>query len=585
MSILKKLKPNFWDHEDVAAGPYKHLFNFRRIWKLAVLLSVVVTIIPLLSLTMIDQVVSKKSIESEIILRVSRLVSNTSMTVSFFMRDRWSVLEFVTGHNTFAELRNPERLSSILDNLKSGFGGFEDLGLIESSGIQTSYAGPFMLDNLNYNNQPWYRNVLEHGAQMSEVTLGYRGSPHLDIAVKKKLSNNSFYVLRASINSKNFNDLFSQFHASGLGDAFLINNDGVLQTSSAMYGKVLDKIPLPVPQFSESVEVMEVKSANGEVLIVGYSYIPQTPFILMILNKKDELLVSWQKTRSDISLFLVISILVILIVILGGTTYLVEKIHLADQKRIMTLHQVEYQNKLASIGRLAAGAAHQINNPLAIINQKAGLIKDLFRLKDNYKHDQKLMDLVDSILSSVDRCGSITKSLLNFAGHLEVKFQLIDLGKIINNVLILLGRDAERKSIDLVVNIEEDISKIESDQSHLQQIFLNILNNTFEALKKGGRLEIQVEKQDNNSIKVVFTDDRPHIPEKDLKRIFDPFFSTKGKRVGTGLGLPITYGLVQEIGGSINVKSVPGQGTSFIIILPFKMEKTAILNEESMTLE
>jgi signal transduction histidine kinase len=195
------------------------------------------------------------------------------------------------------------------------------------------------------------------------------------------------------------------------------------------------------------------------------------------------------------------------------------------------------------------------------------------------------MDLVESILSSVDRCGSITKSLLNFAGHLEVKFQLIDLGKIINNVLILLGRDAEKKSIELVVKIEEGISKIESDQSHLQQIFLNILNNIFEALKKGGRLEIQVEKQENKSIKVVFTDDRPHIPEKDLKRIFDPFFSTKGKRVGTGLGLPITYGLVQEIGGSINVKSVPDQGTSFIIILPLKMERTVILYEESMTIE
>jgi len=477
MSILKRLKPKFWDHEDVAAGPYKHLFNFRRIWELAVLLTVGMTLIPMIALTLIDHKFTKNAIESGILLQMSRLVSNTRRTISFFMAERRSAL---------------------------------DIG--------------------------------------------------------------------------RFNDLFSQFHASGLGDVFITNRMGILQTPSHRYGKVLEKMTLPVLEYSNESKVIETKTPDGERLILGYTYLPETPFILMIVKKKAELLGPWQKARSDIIWFLIASMTVILIVILGVATYLVQKIHVADQKRIMTLHQVEYQNKLASIGRLAAGAAHEINNPLAIINEKAGLIKDMFTFKKLYAEDKKLMGLVDSILTVVKRCGRITKSLLNFTRHIDVKVQPIDLGKIITNVITLLGRDAEIRSIVISVKVQEDIPQIESDQSHLQQIFLNLLNNAFEALSGGGRLEITVRREEGEFVSITFMDDRQGIPREDLRRIFDPFFSTKGRKVGTGLGLPITYGLVQEIGGSIRVKSEFGKGTYFIIRLPLKMDKKENLGREFMAL-
>ena len=576
MSIIKRLKPAFWDHEDVAAGPYKHLFNFRRIWQLAVLLTAGVTLIPMVILTLIDHKVTKNAIESEFFLRMSRLVSNTSGTISFFISERRAALDFVVQDNPLEALRDPERLASVLESLRKGFGGFEDLGVIESNGIQRTYAGPYKLEDVNYSNQGWYRDILERGLYMSDVVLGLRQVPHLDIAAKQTLPNGSFYILRAAIDTERFNDLLSRFRASGLGDAFIINHRGILQTQSWSYGKVLEKIALSVPEYSKEIKVVETETADNDPLIVGYSYIPETPFILMIVKKKADLLNPWLKARKDIIWFLIASITVILIVILGVATYLVKKIHVADQKRIMTLHQVEYQNKLASIGRLAAGAAHEINNPLAIINEKAGLIKDTFTLTKHYTGDEKLMGMVDSISSAVVRCGRITKSLLNFASHIDVKVQSIDLGNIITNVLTLLGRDAEERSIAISVKIQEDLPGIESDQSHLQQIFLNLLNNAFEALKEGGDLEIRVDLEDAQFVTVAFTDNRLIIPEEDLKRIFDPFFASKGKRVGTGLGLPITYGLVQEIGGSIRVESETGKGTCFIIRLPLKMGKKIV---------
>jgi two-component system NtrC family sensor kinase len=123
----------------------------------------------------------------------------------------------------------------------------------------------------------------------------------------------------------------------------------------------------------------------------------------MVVKHKQELMKAWDNTRKELIGFLAISVAFILFVILWGATYLVNRIFQSDQKLIVSLHQVEYTNKMASIGRLAAGVAHEINNPLAIINEKAGLMKDLFLFKEEYKQNEMLMGLLDSILTSVAR--------------------------------------------------------------------------------------------------------------------------------------------------------------------------------------
>ncbi len=571
MRLLEKVIPAFWDQQEVASK-FKRLYNFRRIWKVTVILTSVVSILPLLFFALIDYNVTKESVESEIILRTSQFTSNVWRSVSFFLDERRAALEFAIYDNTFEELCNPVRLAELLENLKKGFGGFADIGVINSAGFQKNYIGPYTLEleGKDYSDQEWFGEVVEQGKYISDMFLGFRNVEHMVIAVKHDLPDGSFYVLRATLEQQ-FSNMLTQMEVSGRGDTFLINKNGMIQTPSRYYGKVFEKISLPVPRYSPKSQVIEGKNSDGTSIIVGYAYIPESPFILMVVKQKNELMKPWYETRIYLIGYLVISITVIIIWILGSATYLVSRLHSADQKRVKNLHMAEYSNKMASIGRLAAGVAHEVNNPLAIINEKAGLIKDIFTYRNEHTGDAKLISTVDAILSSVERCGKITRRLLRFARHMDVNIQQISLEEIINEVLGFLGKEAEYRDIDIIVDIDKEIPRLESDRGKLQQIFLNIINNAYAAMSDGGRLEISVRCKEEGFVSATVFDNGCGIPEPDLKRVFEPFFSTKTNRGGTGLGLSITYGLVHELGGEIHATSKAGEGTSFIITLPLKM--------------
>jgi two-component system NtrC family sensor kinase len=567
--MLKKLKPAFWNVRPQSQGASKYLFNYLRIWKLSVLLTSIVVLVPLIFITFVSYTVMARDLETEYRLRMARIVSNARRTIDFFLSERRSALEFIVKDNQFSSLHNPARLSAILGSLRKSFGEcFMDLGIIEGHGKQITYVGPFALQNKDYHNQPWFRQVVDQGVYISDVFLGYRNVPHLVIAVKQSLPDGSFHVLRASLDIQPCEDLLSGLELSGRGDAFIINHQGILQTGSRYHGKVLEPISLPIPQNNPTTQVVEVVNQAGERLFVGYRFIEDAPFILMIVKRKNDLMQSWKKTRLALILFLIGSVTITLAVIVGMVTYMVRNIYIADEKRLMTLHQMEYSNKMASIGRMAANVAHEINNPLAIINEKAGLIQDLFTLKQKYAGDAKLAGLVESILTSVRRAGKITKRLLTFARHLEGTVETVQVEQIIREVLSFLEKAAEYSNIQIRIQASPETPPIESDRGKLQQIFLNIINNAFAAMEKGGLLDIQVAPDLPGSIKVQIKDTGCGIPADDLHNVFEPFFSTKTSKGGTGLGLSITYNLTHEIGGDIKVASQVGQGTCFTVTLP-----------------
>jgi signal transduction histidine kinase len=335
-----------------------------------------------------------------------------------------------------------------------------------------------------------------------------------------------------------------------------------------------------VPEYAEHTQIFDTRGEQGQPLMVGYAYIANSPFILLLVKEKLEIMQNWYGLRKNLIIFFLGSFVVIFLVFYVIPTYIIQGLYEAEQTHSRAIQRLEETARLASLGRLAAGVAHEINNPLAIINEKAGLVKDLIIFKEEYKHDKRLESLIDSVLESVERCGAITKQLLGFARHAEVSVSTTPVGKIIGDVLSFLEKEAAYRNISLNLDIPADLPPLVTDRGKVQQIFLNLINNAFQAVGDGGRITIAARQLDGGKMAVSVGDNGCGISDENLQRIFDPFFSTKKGSGGTGLGLSITYGLVQRLGGQIAVESELGKGTTFTVTLPVETKE---VRDEGLT--
>lgn len=565
LNLLRQLFPARWMEETEAEAKKS---RYSRLWRYAFVLTALVSIGPLVAMTAVSYYQYKKAFKEELISPTHRLTSSVKRSMEFFLSERRSAMMFLIRNRSFAELADQEPLKRIFRDMKEAFGGFVDLGLIDSAGVQRTYAGPYELQGINYRDQDWFHEVRLRDVYVSDVFMGYRNFPHFVIAVKHEGQDGGFYVLRATLDMDVLQQQLQVLELRPASDAFIINRQGILQTPSRVRGNVLEKAYTPVPPFSTGVEVVEEQDEQGNPYIAGYAYIEQSPFIFMLIKRPEALTQNWSAMRNRLLGFLGGSIVVILLLLASTSSYMVYRLREADRKQREALHQLEYTNKMASIGRLAAGVAHEINNPLAIINEKAGLLKDHLSLAgDTVPQKEKFIRLADSVLASVERCSTITHRLLGFAKHIDVRLETIDLYSLISEVLSFLDKEAAFRNITISINVPPNFPTIESDRGQLQQVFLNIINNSFEALQKGGKIIVTLQEKDAGMVEVTISDTGPGISPDILPYIFEPFFSTK-REYGTGLGLSITYGIIQKLGGKINVQSDVGHGASFIITLP-----------------
>jgi hypothetical protein len=218
-------------------------------------------------------------------------------------------------------------------------------------------------------------------------------------------------------------------------------------------------------------------------------------------------------------------------------------------------------DKLSSIGLLAAGVAHEVNTPLAVISTYAQM------LAKQVAGDEQKSKLLDKIARQTFRASEIVNSLLNFSRTSSTAFEDIDLNRVVRETLTLLEHQFQKAGIVVETEMNETISQIRGNQGKLQQVFLNLFINARDAMESGGTLSVTT-KPDVGGVRVEVRDSGPGIPHENLARIFDPFFTTKGARKGTGLGLSVSYGIVEEHGGVIEVESKPGEGTVFRLEFP-----------------
>ncbi len=246
---------------------------------------------------------------------------------------------------------------------------------------------------------------------------------------------------------------------------------------------------------------------------------------------------------------------------------------LTMEKKLQETHlQLVSSEKMASLGKLAAGIAHEINNPLGGI-----LIYSSLMMEDILEDDSKRQDLA-RIVQEAGRCKDIVKSLLEFARQTEPKKEPTDINRAITDGLFFLVNQALFHNIRIVKELDPFLPFIRGNVGQLKQVFMNIIVNAAEAMHGSGTLTITTSQSpDRKTVLIEFTDTGEGIPEDNLTRIFDPFFTTKDVGKGTGLGLATSYGIIEDHGGKISVKSKVGEGTTFTIELPIHQGTQAIL--------
>ena len=486
-------------------------------------------------------------------------------TIEALVESLQSIVTFIAREDRYYALLNEKDLRILFDRLKEEYGDFVDLGVIDSAGLQRSYSGPYDLEGKNYSSQEWFKEAMTKTVYISNVYLGYRQIPHFVIAVRKRIPDtDDYWLLRATINADTLQKFIATIQTKATNDMFIINSDGQLQTASRTYGPTLSSYDKDLSPDGISIHKEGAKTTT----LHASAALKNTPWTLILTEQDYVHKEEWTSFRQRlIFIFLGCSVTVIL-VITKLVGILTDRIRESEEKRHNLLAEAEHSNKLASIGRLAAGVAHEINNPLAIINQKSGLIGDFLEITPSFEYKEKIVKSLVVINDSVLRCKNITHRLLGFARRMDAVIEEIDLNRLINDVILFLENESLHNRIKIRTTLESGLSPIQSDRTQLQQIFLNIINNAIDAIVHDGVIEISSATL-NDGVEIKVKDNGPGMTPEIVEHIFEPFFTTKELGKGTGLGLSITYGLINKLGGTISVDSAVGHGTVFTIHIPF----------------
>jgi len=380
--------------------------------------------------------------------------------------------------------------------------------------------------------------------------------------------------LRATIDFVAFNTLVENIRIGQTGFAFIVNKDGEFQTRSLLDVAACKDIYLDVLAEGKAGEnkmsIAERCDSTGKKNILVADFLKGNDWLLVYQQDSADAFSDLGRALRWTILINVLGGLAILTMAFILSGRIVKRIAKTDQEKNKVDEQIIETGKLASIGELAAGIAHEINNPVAIMVEEAGWIGDLLE-EEEFKESSNLSEFkraLNQIRTQGKRCKDITYKLLSFARKTDPREQDVQLNELLDELVVLSGQRAKYGNITITTDFQEDLPTVMVSQSEMQQVFLNLINNSMDAMeKRGGKIEVRTLLEGRHLV-VEISDNGPGIPRANLGRIFDPFFTTKPVGKGTGLGLSICYGIIKKYGGEIEVQSAPDVETTFRVKIP-----------------
>ncbi len=521
---------------------------------------------------------------------ISEFVQKHRQNIDTFLGEKLANISYIASQFESGQQSPKEFLKKNLELLERGYGDvFTDMGLVDQNGIQVAYEGPYRLDNADYKTAQWFKEAMERPIYISDVFTGLRGYAHFIMAVKLKIDGKN-YILRATINFTKFNSMVEDIYIGKTGIAYILNAKGQLQTKADI--KINPSfLPFLVEhQDNGETIITEREDVAGEKYLFFISALKNVNWIFVFRQDKSDAFFDLFKIKLLAGFIFIAACIAILLVAFKLPRNVVKLISSADAKSENMKMQVIESGKLASIGELAAGIAHEINNHVAIMVEEAGWIEDLLHEDDliESKNLDEFRRSLRQINTQGKRCKEITHKLLSFARKTDSTANDVQVNDCIREMVSLTSQMARYNNVSFETNLEDGIPFVRISPAELQQVILNLINNAIDAMEKSGgiiKIETKQSKLEKNSLVIIIEDNGPGIPKDNLERIFDPFFTTKAVGKGTGLGLSICYGIVQKMGGKIDVTSQVGVGTRFRIWIPFQdnLSENKAISEQGET--
>jgi len=539
---------------------------------------ILVSFAPLLVVVLIAGYQYSVAYEEKVEAHLRELVLKHDQTIDSYLDEKMAEIRVLAKVIDLGSLATPAGIRALHDALTVGHGSdFVDLGLIDERGIQVAYSGPFRLQGLDYSREAWFRAVREKTVHVSDVGLGMRGVPHFIIALRMRAQGRE-WVLRTTLDFIAFNRLVEDIRIGETGMAYIVNREGEFQTTPRR------DMTAEVPFLRELARSLtgsadRVRGRAAMAVMDNPATGRETIFVTSPIKGGDWLMVYQQEANDAFATLNRSRDLAVGILFLGGLSITVmaflmsrrmaRKVEKADAAKDILNEQVIEAGKLASVGELAAGIAHEINNPVAIMVEEAGWIQDL--LEEGLSEDdneREVQRALNQIRTQGARCKEITHKLLSFARKIDPTVMSFDLNDLVREIAELSGQRAKYANVVIETSLGDNIAPVEASPSEMQQVFLNLVNNAIDAMDPGGGDLDIITRQEGDTVVALVSDTGSGIPEANLSRIFDPFFTTKPVGKGTGLGLSIIYGIINKLGGTITVDSAVGRGTTFTISLP-----------------
>ncbi len=564
------------------------LLQYKSIKKAILFCMIFVPLIPFIVSMAIGYYYFATSLEHSVTSNMEKIVYDHRQMIELFFKERISDLEFIQDSYTLNQLSHPEKLKQVFLNLVKRSSAFSDLGIFNEDGIHVAYCGTYTLTGKVYKKADWFQQAMQKKSFISDIFLGYRQAPHFVIAVALN-STNPKWVIRASIDTQTFDSLVEQVRIGRTGEAYIVNSEGILQTnrrSGGMLMEVLDET-IRFPSHDEEILTFISHDSTGKEFMYATTWLEGNKWLLVVRQPKDD---AFQPLRRAAYLIFGVSILggfVIIGIAFYTTHRIIARMKKKDIEKDQLVKQLIGTSRMAELGEMAAGFAHEINNPLQIIKNEQSLIQIIVsELKEagilkRSKNLDELNDSLDQIQLQISRCSQITQSILKFSRLNEPVLTHVDIRKIISEVSGMMDNKAHVNGIDLRYDISPNTPSVYGDPTQLQQVLLNLYNNAMDAVierhgKSGGELSIKMNKRNNGWVEISIRDNGIGIKKENMEKLFTPFFTTKPVGKGTGLGLSVCYGIIKSMGGKLDAVSQEGVGTTFIVQLPASTGKKLV---------